>query len=106
MLLRDGNDGSWSSFAVQIGTPPQAVSLLPSITGNSIWPVLVAGCAEADGSGCPDSRGRVFDISKSATWQDRGLYVLPLAPEYYLPYTGNADVGFDNITVRNLSPLL
>ena len=96
---RDGNDGAWSSFAVQVGTPPQAVRLLPSITGNSIWAVWSYGCDQSDDSDCPSLRGNLFNISASSTWKDQGNYSLPLNPEHYLPYTGAAAVGFDNITV-------
>src|ERR1700733_11634305 len=96
---RDGNDGAWSTFAVQIGTPPQAVRLLPSITGNSIWTVWSYGCGQSGGSDCPNLRGNLFNISSSLTWQGRGNYSLPLNPEHYLPYSGGAVMGFDNITV-------
>lgn len=105
VFLRDGNDGRWSSFSIQVGTPPQVVRLLPSTSGNSIWTVLDLGCDESDGSDCPNSRGNLFNINASTTWEDKGLFELPLAPLHYLPYSGNADVGSDTITVRNNSPL-
>jgi hypothetical protein len=98
-LGRDGNDGAWSSFAVQIGTPPQAVRLLPSITGNSIWTVWTYACAQSDSSDCSSLRGNLFNISASSTWKDEGNYSLPLNPEHYLPYTGVTAVGFDDLTV-------
>ena len=43
-------------------------------------------------------RGNTFNQSNSHTWQDKGLFELPLNPEHYLPYAGNADVGLDNVT--------
>lgn len=95
-MLRDGNDGSWSSFAVQIGTPPQAVRVLPDIAGNSIWTVLSQACETND---CPNSRGNVFNSNQSSTWEDQGHYDLPLNPEHYLPYSGSADFGLDTITL-------
>jgi hypothetical protein len=101
VLLRDGNDGRWSSFAIQIGTPPQVVRLLPSTSGNSIWTVLDLACKESDGVDCPLSRGNVFKINASTTWVDKGLYQLPLTPLHYLPYSGNAQVGSETITVPN-----
>jgi hypothetical protein len=96
---RDGDDGEWSSFAIQIGTPPQAVRLLPSTGGQTIWTVLTLGCTEAEGTSCSNSRGNLFNPNKSTTWQEQGLYELPLSPQHYLPYSGNAEFGFDNITV-------
>jgi hypothetical protein len=95
-MLRDGNDGSWSSFAVQIGTPPQAVRVLPDIAGNSIWTVLSQACETND---CPNSRGNFFNSNQSSTWKDKGYYDLPLNPEHYLPYSGYADFGLDTITL-------
>lgn len=104
-LCRDGNDGRWSSISIQVGTPPQVVRLLPSTSGNSVWTVLDVGCGESDGTDCPNSRGNLFNINSSTTWEDQGLFRLPLTPLNYLPYSGNANVGFDNITVRSSSHL-
>lgn len=33
----DGNDGSWSTFIIQVGTPPQYFRVLPSINGRETW---------------------------------------------------------------------
>jgi len=96
---RDGNDGAWSTFAVQIGTPPQAVRLLPSITGNAIWTVWSYACELSDLTNCPSARGDVFNISASTTWEGEGNYSLPLNPQHYLPYSGGAVVGLENTTV-------
>jgi hypothetical protein len=85
---------------VQIGTPPQAVRLLPATGSQSIWAVLPIGCEQWEGSDCPYSRGYLFNYNKSSTWQQEDRYELPLSPEHYLPYSGNADFGFDNITVN------
>ncbi|KAL9119079.1 MAG: hypothetical protein Q9187_004365 [Circinaria calcarea] len=38
-------------------------------------------------------------MNKSATWQDQGLFQLPLYSGRYLGYSGNADYGFDNVTL-------
>jgi hypothetical protein len=97
--VRDGNDGSWSSFAVQIGTPPQVVRVLPDIAGNSIWTVLAQACDTSEANDCPSSRGNVFNSNQSTTWKDKGLYELPLNPEHFLPYSGNADFGLDTVTL-------
>ncbi|EXJ75540.1 uncharacterized protein A1O5_00046 [Cladophialophora psammophila CBS 110553] len=94
----DGNDGQWSTFAVQIGTPPQVVRLLPSITGNAIWTVWSYACEQSSLLDCPAARGGVFNLSASATWETEGNYSLPLSPQHYLPYSGAATLGFDNIT--------
>jgi hypothetical protein len=84
---------------VQIGTPPQAVRLLPSITGSTIWTVWSYACTLSDLLDCPAARGNVFNMSASRTWETEGNYSLPLNPQHYLPYSGGAVLGFDNITV-------
>ena len=100
-LHRDGNDGAWSSFTFQIGTPPQTVRLLPSTTGNSIWTVWdnALSCGGISTTDCPSARGNLFSFGHSTSWKNESLYSLPLNPEHYLPYSGNAYFGFDNVTV-------
>ena len=101
-LIWDGNDGQWSSFAVQIGTSPQVVRLLPSITGSSIWTVLPQGCSVYRIPDCEKQRGNLFNYNQSSSWTQKGLYKLPLEAQHYLPLSGNAYFGFDNITVSLL----
>jgi hypothetical protein len=48
---------------------------------------------------CSSLRGFLFRSNASSTWSDRGLFQLPLYPEDALGYSGNADFGFDNITL-------
>ena len=84
---------------MQVGTPPQLTRVLPSTSGSSLWVVLRQGCIESDPANCNTLRGDTFDINRSATWQDEGLFQLPLHSEQFLGYSGNADYGFDNITL-------
>jgi hypothetical protein len=72
------------------------VRVLPSNTGDSIWAVLPQACPE---NTCRSDRGGVFASNQSSTWEDKGLFQLPLNPEHYLPFSGAADVGFDNVTL-------
>jgi len=101
---RDGDGDHWSTFALQIGTPPQVVRLIPSITGNSIFPVENLACyepADLELSDCPDSRGLLFNTKNSSTYKDDGEVVLPTRPEHWLyPNGEQAVIGFDNITVN------
>ncbi|KAK4943968.1 hypothetical protein LTR10_016488 [Elasticomyces elasticus] len=100
---RDGDGDHWSTFALQIGTPPQVVRLIPSITGNSIFPVENLACyepADLELSDCPDSRGLLFNPKNSSTYKDDGEVVLPIRPEHWLyPNGEQAVIGFDNITL-------
>ena len=96
---RDGNDGPWSSFGVQLGTPAQNLRLLPSNSGNAILPVLSQGCNVGDPSNCSDLRGTVFLLNTSSTWVKIGLYGLVLPEEWPLGYSGNTNFGYDNVTL-------
>lgn len=41
----DGNDGSWSTFIVCVGTPPQTFRILPSTYGIDTWVPASEDCA-------------------------------------------------------------
>ena len=73
--------------------------LLPSITGNTIWAVLPQACQESSSSTCNSDRGGIFATNQSSTWEDKGRFQLPLNPEHYLPFSGGANLGFDNVTL-------
>jgi hypothetical protein len=96
---RDGIDGSWSTFTITLGTPPQAVRLLPSITGYTIWAVLPQACQGLAVRTCNSDRGGTFATNQSSTWEDKGMFQLPLDAEHYLPFSGAANFGFDNVTL-------
>lgn len=61
------------------------------------WVVLSQGCTPTDPSTCGKSRGDIFYINESSTWQDEGFYELDL--ELNLGYTGNGDFGFDTLSL-------
>ena len=84
---------------MQVGTPAQNLRLLPSTSGNAIWPVLPQGCTVGDPSNCGDLRGTLFLPNISSTWIDIGLYGLELTEEAGLGYSGNANFGYDNVTL-------
>ena len=96
---RDGNDGPWSTFALQVGTPPQPVRLLPATEQSPVWVVLPEGCTPSDAPDCPDARGYEFKINRSSTWSEEGLYELSLSEEVKLGYSGNAQYGYDTVTL-------
>jgi hypothetical protein len=79
-VSREGNDGSWSTFEIQVGTPAQAVRVLPATTryGISIVYNGVEG-VYADTNGgkeCARSEGVFFDPTKSLSWQPRNRFGL------------------------------
>ena len=53
----------------------------------------------SDPSDCGNLRGTLFSTNASSTWNDIGLYTLILSEEGSLGYSGNADYGYDNITL-------
>ncbi|KAG6991095.1 hypothetical protein G7Y79_00057g090770 [Physcia stellaris] len=69
----DGDVGSWSSFALRVGNPAQTVRVIPSTAGQSTWVIAPSGCPP-DEPGispslpCPQSRGGLFDPSRSSSW--------------------------------------
>jgi hypothetical protein len=99
----DGNDGPWSSFALQIGTPPQNVKVFISTAGTQTWAVAFEGCTTSDPSNCFDLRGRLYNYNASSSWEPNlsnlTSDIYPLGLEASLGYTGNGRYGFDNITL-------
>lgn len=73
--------------------------MLPSSSGSSLWAVVGEGCTKRDPSGCPDSRGGIFNPNSSSTWAEKGLFQLPLSAETAFGYDGNGEFGFDILTL-------
>ena len=100
---RDGNDGPWSTFTVQIGTPPQSVRLLISTASAQTWAVAAEGCGSGDPTNCVQSRGGRYDYNASSSWvpnlasASNQIYFLTL--ESNLGYDGKGRYGFDDITL-------
>lgn len=93
----DGNDGPWSSFALQIGSDLQVVHLLPSTAAYGIWAVGPQGCPDNYPSSCSDARGGLFDPSKSSSWTPIGSE--DLDQEADLGYVTEASFGTDRVTL-------
>lgn len=96
----DGNDGPWSSFYLQIGSPPQYVKVFISTAGYQTWAVLPQGCLVSDPPDCATSRGGQFVPSQSSTWKYNNASVngtFTLGLETDLDYSGNGEYGYDTI---------
>lgn len=93
-----GNDGSWSSLNISVGTPPQIQEVLAATQIPEIWVIEPEGCT--DPSNCTDTRGGPFDKIKSSSWITKAPYAL--GAESNLGYTANYDngnYGFDAVGV-------
>ena len=99
---RDGDDGSWSSFALRVGSSEQIVRVLPSTAGQETWVVSPRGCppgrnGTSASSSCSQSRGGLFDSTQSSSWQTLGNYSLGL--ELNLGYDDTATYGLDTVAL-------
>lgn len=98
----DGNDGPWSSFYLEIGSPAQDVKVLISTAGYQTWTVVPQGCIASDPPDCATSRGGQFTPSQSSTWKYNNASVngtFTLGLETNLDYSGNGDYGYDTIVL-------
>ncbi|KAI8934836.1 hypothetical protein NX059_008516 [Plenodomus lindquistii] len=101
----DGNDGSWSTFIVSVGTPGQDFRVLPSTKGGVTYLIAPEGCLRGiDPEGCPQSRGAEvfnsaqnigFQTNVSSTWSAIGQYDVDL--EEALNLTSRGLFGFDRV---------
>lgn len=91
---RDGDDGPWSSFTIQVGTPVQDVRVFVSNEISTTWVVVTEGCAVGD-STCEDGRGLLFNPNTSSTWSQYGFY--GLGAEQNLGSTDSARYGNDTL---------
>lgn len=108
-----GIDGSWSTFFLRIGNPPQYHRVLVSTASQQTWTVYERGCkknaniSEAQDGHCYESRGRTFNDTSSQSWWYRGYYRLWL--EDKLGIGGIGLFGYDDVglgTVEEEGPLV
>lgn len=90
----DGDDGPWSSFTLQVGTPIQDVRVFVSSEISTTWVVETEGCTVGDNT-CINGRGLLFNPNSSSTWSQYGFY--ELGAEQNLASTGDARYGNDTV---------
>lgn len=105
-----GNDGNWSSFAINVGHPPKTLFVLPSTSGRSTWVVLPDGCkALEDPGNCDSQRGELFDPSLSNTAVRVGdpqkYYQLNFGPEAPLSSALPQDLNYSGSALPVLDTL-
>lgn len=100
-----GSDGPWSTFLVNVGTPPQTFHILPATNVQETWVPLPGACPQSSFD-CPKSRGvpdlstsTGFDTNASTSWMEDGIY--NLVSEENLGYHGNGFYGSDTVQIGN-----
>lgn len=107
----DGDVGSWSTFSIEVGTPPQAFRVLPSTSSSEVWIPIPQGCEGilAGVPNCGDLRGvdyfneiasRGFQTNSSSTWSTTGIYQLTVDDPVFNT-TDTALYGRDTIALDN-----
>ncbi|KAF2198751.1 acid protease [Delitschia confertaspora ATCC 74209] len=102
----DGNDGSWSTFKLSVGSPGQDFRALVSTKGGETYVIVPEGCFPEDGAHCSSQRGANqfqsanspgFQLNRSSTWSTIGQFSLDL--EKKLNYTGQGIYGYDKVAL-------
>lgn len=104
MLLGDGVDGLWSTFAIRVGTPAQNVRVLASTNALASLVVVHLGCTLLAVNLLPDNsanaRGGLFSSNSSTTWRDQGQFGINengVGFEANLEYSQPADYGEETL---------
>lgn len=99
-VCRLGNDGPWSVFDLNIGTPAQRISVLPGSFASSVFAVVTEGCSEIDTNltfnECAHIRGGLYAGNESTTLVPGSLYNTPYDPNldgFWAFY------GWDNVSL-------
>lgn len=106
----DGDDGYWSTFLIQVGTPPQTFRVLPATNGDETWVPIPLGCTNASIPNTPSNCGALrganpfqvnpsqgFNVNASSSWQSNGIF--NLIREENLGISENGEYGFDTVTI-------
>lgn len=93
----DGNDGPWSSFPLQIGTPAQNIRAFVSTAAGTTLSIGANGCPENYTADCNNLRGFLFLPNESLSWIPNSIYNLGIEDNLGLDIASN--VGFDTVTL-------
>ncbi|KAH6618750.1 aspartic peptidase domain-containing protein [Boeremia exigua] len=103
----DGNDGSWSTFAISVGIPGQDFRVLPSTKSGVTYVIAPEGCSQpTDPTNCANLRGAEifgstqntgFQVARSTQWSAIGQYGVDL--EDALNMTAEGLFGYDHVAL-------
>ncbi|RDW85871.1 hypothetical protein BP5796_04196 [Coleophoma crateriformis] len=96
----EGNDGTWSTFEIRVGTPATTVRVLPATSWQEVWVIWggvpgVCNTTEGVSTDCGDERGGLWEATSSSTWQQGDQLFLGLNQD--LGYSGQGQYGFDTV---------
>ena len=101
LQFRDGNDGPWSTFTIGIGSPPQAIRVLPAAAQSVVTVIMAEDCTDtgyADGfHNCSDLRGGVFRSNESRSWKSNGVHDVEIAQDMGLGIKRTFMFGTDTV---------
>ncbi|KAK6358118.1 hypothetical protein TWF730_007473 [Orbilia blumenaviensis] len=95
----EGNDGSWATFFMHIGTPSQIVRVLPATNWQETWVVSAEACLNIPAEQCHDPRGQTYNVNSSSSWNDQGFFKTDLAKD--LGYNAIGNYGLDRVGITN-----
>nr|POE75569.1 hypothetical protein CFP56_53681 [Quercus suber] len=99
----DGVDGPWSSFPIEIGTPPQNIRAFVSTASYGTWAISgvpignALSCPPEIAGDCATDRGFQFFPNKSLTWTANSIFDVGIEQNLNLDVDGA--VGFDTVTL-------
>jgi hypothetical protein len=102
----DGNDGSWSTFKISVGTPGQDFRVLASTQSGETQVIVPDGCQSFDPVDCPNLRGAEifnseqnigFQVNASKSWSTIGQY--DVETESRLNISAAGIYGYDKIAL-------
>ncbi|KAK6348041.1 hypothetical protein TWF718_005861 [Orbilia javanica] len=96
----EGNDGSWATFFMHVGTPSQIVRVLPATNWQETWVIDAEACRGTPAPQCYDKRGQTFSVNSSSTWNDQGFFNTDLAKD--LGYNAVGNYGLERLGITNL----
>lgn len=91
----DGFDGLWSTFEIDVGTPPQKLKGLPATTSPGVTVPVPEGCFGplSDLQDCDSLRG-LYYRNESKTWALTGIYDLNLVGQQVSGLYGHDSIRF------------
>jgi hypothetical protein len=96
---RDGKDGPWSTFRIEVGTPSQQVRVIPASSQSSTWLVLPEACPDSKGKDCAANRGLLYKRNVSSTWGEYGSYHLNTILEERVGLSGDGLYGYETLSL-------